>query len=185
MQLHNCKGHHLHYSLRAALWGTAVPQSPQCSGLLPLSRIPSRHDSLGTMSILSLYLSIPWGLNTPCSTHRKPWEGSAPASRCYHSPGSGPWTVCTNLAEFERAAPGSHFLPWRGGESSAQCGPSYKGTEQNWQGSVARRCQCSITTESCIGATHPSLGSQHSQQPCNNEDWLSNQQHETYFEDKN
>ena len=59
MQLHNCKGHHFHYSLRAALWGTALPWSPQCSELLSLSRIPSRHDSLGTMSILNLYLSIP------------------------------------------------------------------------------------------------------------------------------
>lgn len=97
-KLHICKGHHLHYSLWVALPGTVLPWSPQFSELLPLSRTPSRNNSLGTVSILSLCLSIAWGLNTPCSRHRKPWEGSAPASRCYHSPGSGPWTVYTNLA---------------------------------------------------------------------------------------
>lgn len=159
------------------------PQSPQCSELrgplslyFLLSGTPNRNNSLGITCILGLYLSIPQGFNTPCSTHRRPWGGSTPASHCYHSRGSGPWTAYINRAGSWRVAPGSHFLPWQGDESSAQCGLSYKDTNQNWQGIVARRGQCRIKTQPCISAIPPSLGSRHSQQPCNNEDWFSSNQ---------
>lgn len=82
---------HWHTSLWAPLFPDAANRGSSPSHfILPLSRTPSRKNSLGTVCILHLCVSIPWGLNTPCSTRRKPWGGSAPASHCYHSLGSGP-----------------------------------------------------------------------------------------------